>query len=361
MNKAPVLIISDDRNDHERFLVAPYNLSTEDYVAISCETLKFTGLSRYSAIAIDSHRLIPSLKKVALGICDNGITESLWSIFSKKSGLPVYIIVDRVSAPTQDMKSLGIEYVLPADLKALTKTFRSFSNTFEKIVPTQGTDNSSLTADEIRELYQQGIRRIPANRPLTMWAKEVAESLGMTQSSNDTFFLYYVKAQTISALKKQQSELFDFGSGLKNLYFVIDTPLIPVFKDLFPSLSRRVISPTISWEKQGAFTGETSLSMLLDQNCAGAMIPPTAPYTDKKNLDKLLEAAKKKSFMLFSTFPLAQSSGYGIISPENKLEHQVIPILETKEFEKGSLPDNSAVIIEKYLLQRMLTKEGNRK
>ena len=201
MSKAPVLIISDDRNDQERFSIAPYNLSLDDFVAISCETLKYTGLNRFSAIAIDSHSLVPSLKKVALGICDDGITESLWSIFSAKSSLPIYMIVDRVSAPTQDMKALGIEYVLPSDLKKLVGSFR-FSYQGEAPHQASAKDLSPFTADEVRELYQKGIRRIPGDRPLTMWAKEVADSLCMIQGTEEKHFLYYVQAQSIAALKK---------------------------------------------------------------------------------------------------------------------------------------------------------------
>ena len=343
MSSATLLIISDSKRKKEDFSQAPFNLSPESFFLTGPESLNFIGLRNYQAIVIDSQALAPILKKISLGIRDDATSEALWQIFSEPSRCPVYLVVDRISAPTKEMRELGLNYILPKDVKTIDSSSNNkprFGKGF------QLKKQSILTADEVRELHQNGTKTLPPGQGLTSWAREVADSLGMLNAAATSFqYLYKIKAQTISELKGLREKLFEYSGKHSNLLFIVETPLIPVFNELFPSLRKKIVSPTIHWAKKGAFTGETALEMLTSLGCHGAIVPSVKPYIDRENLEALIKEAGKKGFVLYSTFTLAPKAGCDIIA-RNEVENRPLkPIYLNENFNPENAPNAGAVLV----------------
>ncbi len=341
MTDKKLLIITETGKSGSVFFEPPFSLSPERVTVTGPESLHYLGLQRFFAIILDSPALHRHLSKISLGIRDDAETEALWRIFCGESGADVFMLVEQKASPSQAMRDLGINYVLPGEIREITETAA-----FEA-VGTNGSANFStqiLTADDIRDLYQNGQRRIPAGSSLTSWAAEVAESLGMSQTVIGLKYLVDLTNLSPAALKKMQSETADLSTRIPASLFVLNPLSLSIFALIHPSLRERMVSSTIHWADHGAFTGETSAAMLADLRCQGAIIPAKAPYCIEKNLQQIVQQAKKHDLELFSTFTLASGTGCDIIASDGGTSNQLTPLYEARLLIGQNIPDTGAVI-----------------
>jgi hypothetical protein len=339
MTDKKVLIITESGKSGSRFFEPPFDLAPDRVTVTGPESLNFLGLKRFCAIVLDSPALHRHLTKISLGIRDDAETEALWRIFCGESGAQVYILVEQKAAPSQTMRDLGIAYVLPGEIGEIVATVSSATGAESAANPAQ-----ILTADDVRDLYQSGQRRIPAGSNLTSWAAEVAESLGMSQISTGLKYLVDLSTFSPAKLKKIQSDTAALSTRIPTSLFVLNPLTLGVFAQVHPSLRERMVSSTIHWAVQGAFTGETSAAMLADLRCHGAIIPARTPYCDGKNLQLIVEQAKKHDLELFSTFTLASGTGCDIIASDGGTSNQLTPLYEARLLLGQTIPDTGAVI-----------------
>jgi len=347
MQTGKILIITDKKNRTEKFSLSPYDLPIENFFATGLDSLEYIGLHGYSSVVID-FEVANLLRKIALGISDDTLSEAMWALLAPDTTTKVYVLTDKISPPTRDMVALGLEFVLASGLSELIKTTDiKFSNTF-------GLDASStgiMTADDVRTLSKSGNMVLEPGVRMTSWAKEIADTLGIKESIAETIYIVPVEAQAKSQLIDKREEYFSLSTAHNGLLFAMPSPLIPIFNELFPSLSRRVVSIGINWEIKGAFTGETSIDMLVDMGCHGAIIVNEKPYTKSENISKLLKLIGSTGFKLFSFFPLAQEAECGIIDPKDK--SLLIPLVDARVAFKRSSASLEALIVDNNYLEKI--------
>ncbi|GAB4272208.1 MAG: hypothetical protein Kow0029_10640 [Candidatus Rifleibacteriota bacterium] len=320
----------------------------------SPDSLNFIGLGSFSCVILDSPALYRDLKKISLGIRDSASSEGLYRIFSGELKIPVYILVDRKSAPTPEMRELGIDYILSSEMGDLVS-----ENSQEISAEIPLSANKVLTADDIRTLHLKGCRTIPSGSALTSWAAEIADALEMKKQPDNFCMLVNLASYGKSKLAEKKSTIFELSSKFSELFYVINPCILPVFSELFPALKSRSVSSTIHWENQGAYTGEVSASMLADIGCYGAVVPAIKPYCTKENLEKLLSQAAKFDLKLFSTFTLAYGTGCDIIARSSNQSGKFIPLYSEEVLKPGNTPEAGALIADIDYFMQMPFRKGN--
>lgn len=355
MNNKQVLIISDNPG---RFYVEPLALSPERCRATRLDSIQYLGFSGLQTVIIDCESISQALKKVSLGIRDTAETQSLWELLSGNHGPKVYLLVEKMAQASSEMQQLGVEYIIPGELRKLVETTvaqgpQGFANDLTH------ARNSVLTADDIRSLHQSGARNLPDGCTLTPWAAEVAASLNLGINEHHLFLLLPVIAASREQLAAQREELFALASRYPSLLFIVNELYLPIFNGLFPSLSGRTVAPSVHWASHGAFTGEVSVQMLVDQRCYGAIIPAQKPYTDPENLKKLTALAQKHGLALFCTFTLASAGTCDIIASDRQTAGGMISLYQSGVVDPARLPESGAVAVTKEFLQQITIRKGN--
>lgn len=309
MPARPLLIVSSQVTV-ETLCQPPFGLDPETFLLTSLESVRWLGFSRFAAVVL--HEVPPDLlHKAALGLRDSPALEALWELLKHPDGPPVRALVPAPGRPPKDWVDLGLEPILPQDLAGLLA-----SDTASQPSPASTDPRQALTADEVRELHRQGIRVLPAGRPLTDWAREVATALGLTEAeAQPQFLLYRVQAATRHDLLAAGERLFQVAHAHPSLLFVLAPPLLPIFQELFPALRHRLVASTVHWASQGAFTGETSIAMLADLGCRGALLPAAPPYSDPAHLRSLAALAARCGLSIFTTLPLEWLAECDIMAP----------------------------------------------
>ncbi|NLI78136.1 MAG: hypothetical protein GX442_17095 [Candidatus Riflebacteria bacterium] len=309
MNPRPLLIVSPHLTG-EILCQPPFGLDPEAFLVTRLESVQWLGFGRFAAVILHEPPA-DLLTKLALGLRDSPALESLWNLLHGLDGPRVRGLVPAPARPPKAWSDLGLEPILPHELATLTDSVAAPG------VATPATHpRSAMTADDVRELHRTGVRVLPAGRPLTDWAREVADALGMSQGrSPSSHVLVRVAAQTRRDLQARGDRLFQAAHACPGLLFVLDPPMIPVFQDLFPALKNRLVSTTVHWASHGAFTGETSVAMLADLGCRGALLPAAAPYAAPANLGKLASLAAAQGLLIFTTLPLERLPGCDIMAP----------------------------------------------
>ncbi|NLF96756.1 MAG: hypothetical protein GX569_08475 [Candidatus Riflebacteria bacterium] len=355
MSRNQILVITDDRKALQERLTSA---ALEKCRLTGLESLRYLGFANLSAVIIDAKSIDRTLRKVSLGIRDDDASDALWQLLAQPKGARVFFLVDKMTRPGSDMLALGIDYLLYENLEQLVTDVNSSS-------PSHGfaEDNSNpgrlLTADDIRHLHKQNIRKIPAGSRLTSWAAEVAESLNFSEAATFLQLIWPVATTSATALKKAHEELFDLNAKYPDLLFMVNPAYLPVFNDLYPSLKGKTVSPVIHWASHGAYTGETSAAMLADLRCAGAVVPACMPYTEPKHIANLLSQAKEHGLTLFSTFTLASSGVCDIIAPESSQRATLTPLYSADMIGAGELPKGpAAILLNKELLKRIPSRKG---
>jgi hypothetical protein len=257
------------------------------------------------------------------------------------------------------MINLDISYILPQELKEMGLGFSEQSKQFD-ISSSAISSGNLLTADDIRRMHQEGKRTIKADQKLTSWAKEVADSLGLTQTTQNTRFLLNLGKASPDSLKNLQTDIFELSSKFPEMLFVINPLCISYFNRIFPSLTGRVVATSIHWSEKGAFTGETSAAMLADLRCVGAILPATIPYCDPDNVQAVLNQADKYNIELFSTFSLAPGTGCDIIATgiANDAAFSMTPLFDRKGLTTEGLPEKKAVIEDINFFRELPSRKG---
>ncbi len=309
MDARPLLIVSSHLTA-EALCQPPFRLDPEAFLLTSLESVQWLGFSRFAAVILHEPPL-DLLRKLALGLRDSPALEALWDLLKDPGGPPIRGLIPAPSRPPQHWLDLGLEPILPQEIAGL---FPSPTAPGRAQPPTD--PRLALTADDVRELHQQGVRVLPIGQPLTDWAREVASALGLTEAGSITGpLLYRVRAVTRRDLQAAGERLFQAARSHPDLWFVLVPPLIPLFQELYPALKNRVVASTVHWASHGAFTGETSVAMLTDLGCRGAILPPTAPHTDAGHLKALADLAGRRGLSIFTTLPLERLSGCDIMAP----------------------------------------------
>ncbi len=324
MTRKLLLIVSEATKNGAEFFTQPYGLQPEQARVTGPASLNYIGLSNFAAVILDSPSLIKDLRKISHGIRDDSATEALWSLFSGEYNVPLFILVNKKASPSIDMRNLDINYILPKEIKDLAGELGIKSG------PTQNTIGSAaemLTADDIKIMAQQGIRTLEPGMRLTGWAEETAKTLGINQKENRIHLLVdLTNLAGRSFFKQIKSEIFDISTALRDAYFVVNPIHMPFFAELFPGLRHRLVSPTIHWAAQGAYTGEVSAAMLADLKCYGAIVPAKPPYCEEKHIESLFIQAQKYDLQLFSTFTLANNQACDIIATDRNTGKPMIPV-----------------------------------
>lgn len=355
MSRNQILVITDDRKALQERLPA---VALEKCRITGIESLRFIGFADLSAVVIDSKSIDKTLRKVSLGIRDDDASDALWQLLAQPKGVRVYFLVEKMIRPGSDMIALGIDYLLYENLEQLVT---ESSDSLTSYGPDNNINSQSrlLTADDIRHLHKQNIRKIPAGSHLTAWAAEVAESLHFSQTGAVLQLIWPVAATSFAALKKAHEELFDLNAKHPDLLFMVNPAYLPVFNDLYPALKGKTVSPVIHWASHGAYTGETSAAMLADLRCAGAVVPACMPYTEPKHIASLLSQANEHGLTLFSTFTLASSGVCDIIAPESSQRATLTPLYSADMIGAGELPDGpAAIVLNSELLKRIPSRKG---
>ncbi|GAB1353783.1 hypothetical protein MASR1M12_25210 [Erysipelotrichia bacterium] len=355
MNNSNVLIISDNPGS---FYAEPLALSPEKCRITRLDSIRYLGFSGLKSVIIDCASISGILKKVSLGIRDDAKTQSLWELLSTTNGPKVYFLVEKMARPSSDMQQLGVDYIIHAELRRLIDNCSSDSS---NIVSGDHKPAAAgmLTADDIRSMHQAGSRSLPAGARLTPWAAEVADSLKMTVTEHQLYFLLPINATSKAHLASQREELFSLASRHPSLLFIVSEIYLPIFNSLFPSLSGRTVAPSVHWASHGAFTGEVSVQMLVDQRCFGAIVPPQKPYTDPENLKKLATLAQKQGLALFCTFTLASTGTCDIIASDRQSAGSMISLYQSEVVSQARLPESGAIAVNKEYLQQLTSRKGN--
>lgn len=357
---AKILIITDKNDRTAKFSSRPFNLPVDRFFATGLDSLKYIGLQIYSTILIDFD-VSNLLRKVALGISDDELSESMWSLLAKDRKANVYFLTERITPPTRDMRSLGIEFVLPSGVLGLLDTNDNSAHShngnlsLSSLSTNKSNTASMLTADDIREMHRAGNKTFDAGLRLTPWAKEVADSLDMSEENREITLIINIQAQSRAELIKDRERIFSLSTAHTNLLFAMPSAIIPIFNDLFPSIGGRVICIGISWAEKGAFTGENSMDMLKSVGCYGSIVLDKDPYTKVENISKLLKLADKSSFKLFSFFPLAHETECGII--EQNKNTLFTPLMDAKDLSECPSGYIGALVVDDEYLEK--NKERN--
>jgi hypothetical protein len=359
MTRKTLLVITDAQKATSKFYEPPYSLSPDKVRVTGPASLNYIGFTNISAIVIDSPGLYKDLKKISLGIRDSVEAEALWGVFAGETNIPVHILVDQKASPSREMRELGIDYILATELRELANESGGY-DTGGNYEDESSTDNSRLlTADDVRQMHQNGARSIPSDSRLTSWAAEVADSLGMSVTQQQTRYLINLASFSKKDLLDKKTEIHELAIKLPELLFVINPLLIASFADIFPSLRSKIVSPTIHWAKSGAFTGEVSAAMLADQRCRGAIVPAKQPYCQQENLNQIIAQAKKHDLELFSTFTLASGTGCDIIANGSAQSGSLTPLYRAEMLNSADRPDSGAIIADWNHYMGLPFRKGN--
>lgn len=356
MNSMQLLIITSNRSE---LLAAMPGITPENSVITSLDSLNYIGFSHYKKIVIDCASVSDSLKKVSLGIRDDRATQSLWQLLASSNGPEVYLLIEKMERPGNEMRQLGIQYITAAELQKMANSaelsIEQATRPLEENRPATGI----LTADDIRDMHQNGLRQLPAGARLTSWAAEVADSLNFHSDSHVLHLLFPVKASSKKALANMHTDIYALNSKFPNMLFIVNEAYLPVFNNLFPSLQGKTVAPSVHWETHGAYTGETSVQMLVDQRCFGAIIPAKKPYTDPENVVKLQKLAQKNGLTLFSTFTLASAGSCDIIASDNSDFGAIVALYPAEALTAGAVPGSGAIVVNSEFLKQSAFRKGN--
>jgi hypothetical protein len=350
MTRKLLLIVTEATKNGAEFFTQPYGLQPEQARITGPASLNYIGLSNFAAVILDCPSLIKDLRKISHGIRDDSATEALWSLFSGEYNIPLFILVNKKASPSIDMRNLGISYILPKEIKDLALELGVKCGTAQSPI---GPASEMLTADDVKEMAQKGIRTLEPGMRLTGWAEETAKTLGMSLKESKTHFLLdLTNLSSRSSFEQIKSDIFDISTALRDAFFVVNPLHMPFFAELFPGLRHRMVSPTIHWAAKGAFTGEISAAMLADLKCYGAIVPARLPYCEKKQLDSLFAQAQKYDLQLFSTFTLANKQACDIIATESNTGKPMIPVYSQQP--GISLTESSALIADLSFFKKKL-------
>lgn len=319
---APMLLIVSSILTSADLQGSPFNLDPEQFMLTGYEYLGYlgTGNGRFAALVL--HEPDPGLlPKLALGIRDGAALESVWNTLAHAPQLPVRVLVPAPCRPLPAWFDLGIEPITPKDLRALLGEAAAghiAGTAAPASTASSGRHPAPLTADDIRDLNQQGRRTLPADTPMTDWAREVATSLGITLAPKVSQYVLMNlpirrRADLISRLERMHAA----ASADPNLYFILPAPYWPALRELAPNLKSRIVAPSVFLATNGAFTGEISLDMIADAGCRGAILPAGKPYADPKLLPAFLKNAARMGLLIFSAAPLERSKGCDIMAPHD--------------------------------------------
>ncbi len=316
MNRNNLLLVVSPTLRSEDLMATPFNLDPESFLVTGYASLGFIGLESFSSVVF--HDPPPDfLRKLQLGIRDSRELEGAWKLFAYPGRRSIRILVPApVSPPPQVWRDLSIEPVFPRDLATAIPGNNEVFTSPGPVKPAV-----PLTGDDIREMHRKGVRELPPGSRLTDWGREVADTLGMTvRDSSPCPLLIALSARTTKALRAASEFLFSSATAHPEALFVVVPTLIPIFRELFPSLKNRMVSPVVHWAAHGAFTGEVSLDLLIDMGCAGAILQDDPPHNLPKNREGLIRRAGEKGFRLFSPSPLAAEKACDIITAPGRVQ-----------------------------------------
>ncbi len=327
----PLLIVSD-KISAEALTQPPFSLDPAQFFLTRPASIAYLGFARFARIVL--HDPDPTLlRKSQLGLHDGDAEHGLFTLFN--AGRPLYILVPAPCQPERAWVDLGLTPVRPAELAELAREGAALPSAEAPRLANQNV----LTADDIREMHQQGITRLETGLRLTSWAQEVADSLGMTTMADAEFFtLIDLASLGRKQLKDLGSRLHDAARRSAHVAFVVAPPMIPILRELYPDLGNRIVSPTIHWAKDGAFTGECAARMLADAGCLGAIVPTAAPYRTPDNLKKLAAEASAHHLRLFLLTGLAPVGGCDIMTAPQTAEAEPWRDALTHDWRGRSLP-----------------------
>lgn len=316
---APMLLIVSSILTNADLQAAPFDLDPAQYMLTGYEYLGYlgTGNGRFAALIL--HEPDPGLlPKLALGIHDGAALESLWKVLAHAPKLPVRVLVPAPCRPLPAWFDLGIEPIIPRELRVLLGEVASglvAGTAAPASTSSSGRPPTPLTADEVRELHQKGCRTLPADTPMTDWAREIAASLGITLANAVVQYkLCPLSIKCRGDLTTRLEKMHAAVSADPNLYFVLSPLYWPALRESAPNLKSRIVAPSVFLATNGAFTGETSLDMIADAGCRGAMLPNEKPYTDPKLLPAFLKNAARLGLLIFSPAPLEPRKGCDIMT-----------------------------------------------
>lgn len=356
MSNKQVLIISDKPG---QFSTGPHALSPEKCFVTKLDSIRYLDFSNWRAVVIDCATIDKTLKKVSLGIRDDAESDSLWQLLSESNSPAVFMLIEKVAKPSPEMQQMGMEYITLSELSRLVSARDENNSGTTSDNSHNAPAGAMLTADDIRELNMKGLKTLPAGCRLTPWAAELADSLQMTASEHHLYLLLPITATSRGQLAARREELFELASRHKNLFFIVNEIYLPVFNELFPALAGRTVAPTVHWASHGAFTGEVSVQMLIDQRCFGAIVPAQPPYTNAENLKKLIQLAQKHGLTLFCTFTLASAGTCDIIAPDHQKAGGMISLYHSGVVDPARLPESGAIAINNEFLQQIAIRKGN--
>ena len=346
MTARPLLIASETLKATD-LIQPPFGLQPEEFVLTCLDSLSVLGFSRFAAIVI--HEPPADLfRRLSLGLRDRPDAEALWTVISQIRSVPVFVLVSKIERPPTELSDLGIDCIVPQRLRELCA-----------FAATSGMGGSGpavaaasvLTADDVREMPVKGIHSLPESTPMTDWARETAAAIGIRLTPQASRrILVPVEARSITHLQKFSELIHSFASSPHAPLFVLPEPLMPVFNEMFPSLRGRLVAPSIHWEKQGAYTGEISLTMALDLGCEGAIVPDLPAYTDPKRFEMLCTSVAGKQFSLYVSSPLAAQDCCAIIG------NRIFRLTDGRGRPAAALPDEGALLLKGCELEN-LTRE----
>lgn len=353
-----ILIVTENKN---RILKELGQNQLEFITVTGIDSLNYIGINRFFRVIIDCADIQSSLHKLSLGIHDDSVTSALWKLLSGIDRPEVLFLVEKSGdRPSSDMINLGVSFISISEIKKLSPV----TNPGSSISTEEKNGNSAplLTADDIRLLHNQGKRTLPAGARLTSWAAEVADSLNLKVcEAHQLYLVLPLNIKTREDLVKKREHIFATAGNFPQLFFLINPLFLPVFNEMFPALTGRTVAPSLHWESHGAFTGETSASMLSDMRCFGAVLSSAEPYKRPEYLKKTLSQAKSAGLKLFSTFTLASPGTCDIIATDNKEADTLIPLYPAETVNTRNLPESGAILINEDFLKQLPSGKEIRK
>jgi hypothetical protein len=318
MTRSMLLVVSTTLTTAD-LLASPFHLPPERVLVTSPASLAYLGLGRFFAMVL--HQVDEDLlTRLALGLRDRPEAEGLWAALALENGPRLLGLVPAPGRPPQAWRDLGIEPIRPSELRSLFDDASSrwpIGGSGGASAPEAPSRGAVLTADDIRDMHQSGSRFLPREARLTPWARELADTLGLAEGGTDHELpvLIAVAAATGSALKSERERYFALATALPHALFVLAPALLPIWAEYLPSLRGRMVAARVHWATHGAFTGEVSLEMLLDQGCRGALLPAgSSPFPAERQAD-LISRAARAGFLLFAPHPLEPAPGCDIMAP----------------------------------------------
>lgn len=346
---AHLLLIASETLKTADLIAPPFGLQPEAFMLTKLESLSVLGFSRFSAVVIHEPP-VDLFRRLSLGLRDRPDAEALWTLISQVRSVPVFVLSATVERPPKELSDLGIGTTIPQRLRELSMAHATPET--GSIGP-QVSAASVLTADDVRDMHQKGVKSLDENTPMTDWARETAAALGIRLTpAPSRRILIPVEARDVKHLQKFGELLHGFASSPLAPLFIVAEPLMPAFNDLFPSLRGRLVAPSIHWEKQGAFTGEISLAMALDLGCEGAIVPGLPAYTEPKRFAQLCAAVEGKQFSLYVPSPLAAPDCCAIIGD------RIFRLTDGRGRPASELPKDGALVMKGCELEKIVQERN---